>query len=151
MKRIYSYLFIAAVGLFGLTSCSSDDNTPIQETDYLLGKWDLNTLDIKLWADGEVYQEMEDFPVEGSLTMQFDFRADNTVEYYFYEFEDGDTRQGTGTYQRNGSNLTITIDDEADFEILLNDANNLHLGTIDEYEYQGIQFKDEVNLKFIKM
>ncbi|HLW41029.1 MAG TPA: hypothetical protein VKY82_01515, partial [Flavobacterium sp.] len=72
MKRIYSYLFIATVGLFGLASCSSDDNAPtIEETNHLLGKWNLNTISLKITIDGEVYQEMEDLPVEGLTTMQF--------------------------------------------------------------------------------
>ena len=150
MKRIYSYLFIAAVGLFGLTSCSNDDNAPVQEPNHLIGKWNLNALDIKISIDGEVFEEIEDFPVEGSMVMQFDFKADNTVEYYFNN-DDG-VEEGVGTYQRNGNNLTITIEGEpADFEILLSDANNLYHGIMEEYEYQGMLVGEEITFKFLKM
>lgn len=151
MKRIYSYLFIATVGLFGLASCSSDDNAPtIEETNHLLGKWNLNTISLKITIDGEVYQEMEDLPVEGLTTMQFDFRADNTVEYYFNE--DNEVEEGIGTYQKNGNNLTITIDnDPQTFVVLLNDESNLHFGISEEYEYEGMEVKEEVQFKFIKM
>ncbi|HLW41883.1 MAG TPA: lipocalin family protein, partial [Flavobacterium sp.] len=122
----------------------------IEETNHLLGKWNLNTISLKITIDGEVYQEMEDLPVEGLTTMQFDFRADNTVEYYFNNNDE--IEEGIGTYQRNGNNLTITIEGEpADFEILLSDANNLHLGIEDEYEYQGLQLKEEITFKFLKM
>ena|SRR5690554_3767628 len=143
MKRIYSYLLIVAIGMIGLTSCSSDDNPP----DYLLGKWTLFTISMKIYVYDEVATEIVDEPVGGSMIMQFDFKADNTVDYYFNNIEE-ETYEATGTYHRNGNDLTIIIDDEPQtFVILRNDADNLHLGMTEEEEY----VKVESELKFIRM
>lgn len=151
MKKTIFYLSAVALNLFILTSCSNDDNAPEPQTqDNLIGKWNLNTISVKISVDGEVVQDIVDQPAEGSMTMQFDFKTDNTVDYYFGD-EEG-TEEGKGTYQKNGNNLTITIDNEpATFVITLNDKTNLHFGNSDEYEEQGYLIKEEIGFKFIKM
>lgn len=154
MKRIYSYLFIGTIGLFGLASCSSDDNTPVVH-DPIVGKWDLKTMDMKFTANEEVYLEMEDFSVEGLLVMQFDFKADNTVEYYAEnEDEEGNTvvDSHTGTYAKDGDSVTITINNEPQtFSILMLDSTDLHLFTSEEYTFEEVDYLDEVTFKFKKM
>jgi len=159
MKKIYSYLALASLSLFTLSSCSDDDNKekPQEQTkDVLLGKWDLKTLSMKLYVDGDLVQEVNDQSVEGEMTMQFDFKADNKVEYYMYvPASEGSEEQKvelTGTYQKKGKDLVITIEgDEQTFKIEGNDAKSLKLSQSVEEEYQGMLIKQDVIYNFGKM
>lgn len=157
MKRFYSYLFIATVGLLGLVSCSSDDNsTPEKkEVDPIVGKWELKTMDLTLYEDGEVYFEYEDIAVEGLMLLEFDFKEDNTVD-----FTSGNLNQSgemvtyteTGTYDKNEDSVTITIDGEPEtFSILKLNSSELHLFVTDEYSSDGMEYLDEVTFKMVKM
>lgn len=157
MKRFYSYLFIATVGLLGLVSCSSDDNsTPEKkEVDPIVGKWELKTMDLTLYEDGEVYFEYEDIAVEGLLVFEFDFKEDNTVD-----FTSGNLNQSgemvtyteTGTYDKNEDSVTITIEGEPEtFSILKLNSSELHLFVTDEYSSDGMEYLDEVTFKMVKM
>ncbi len=153
MRKVSTYLSAATIGLLLMASCSSDDNTPDQEPieeNHLLGQWDLNTADIKLYVNGELQQEMNDVSTEEIGAVQFDFKEDGTVDYVFSDEEGSES--STGTYQKNGDNLTITIDnDPQTFEIHLNNSNNLHLFLEEEETYQEMLLKTEVTFKFVKM
>lgn len=157
MKRFYSYLFIATVGLLGLVSCSSDDNsTPEKkEVDPIVGKWELKTMDLTLYEDGEVYFEYEDIAVEGLMLLEFDFKEDNTVD-----FTSGNLNQSgemvtyteTGTYDKNEDSVTITIEGEPEtFSILKLNSSELHLFVTDEYSSDGMEYLDEITFKMVKM
>lgn len=154
MKRIFSYLFIGTIGLFGTASCSSDDNSPAVH-DPIVGKWDLKAMDLKLSADGETYLDMQDISVEDLMVMQFDFKADNSVEFYTEsEDEEGNMVKEllTGVYSKNDESVTITIEDEHEtFSILMLNSTDLHLFTSDEYTYEEVDYVDEVTFKFKKM
>lgn len=157
MKRFYSYLFIATVGLLGLVSCSSDDNsTPEKkEVDPIVGKWELKTMDLTLYEDGEVYFEYEDIAVEGLMLLEFDFKENNTVD-----FTSGNLNQSgemvtyteTGTYDKNEDSVTITIEGEPEtFSILKLNSSELHLFVTDEYSSDGMEYLDEITFKMVKM
>lgn len=150
-------MFIATVGLLGLVSCSSDDNsTPEKkEVDPIVGKWELKTMDLTLYEDGEVYFEYEDIAVEGLMLLEFDFKEDNTVD-----FTSGNLNQSgemvtyteTGTYDKNEDSVTITIDGEPEtFSILKLNSSELHLFVTDEYSSDGMEYLDEVTFKMVKM
>ena len=156
MKKISVYVLLAfIVGLFSFTSCSSDDNggsNPSKSTNNLIGKWNLNVVDVKIHLNDEMIQHYEDMPASELLEkMQFDFYEDGTVDYVLVE--DGNSEELSGTYEQNGNNLVIILDDEPQtFEIVLNDEDNLHLFTeeIDD-EVQGNVINTQVTFKYIKM
>lgn len=158
MKKNYlAGLFLAVSTLF-LTSCDKDDDKSavVETKNYLIGKWDLKLVDIKVLFDGEVYQEMEDYDTTNELTMQFNFKDEKTVELYQFspatEDSESETFQATGTYVKNGNDLTITIEDEATpFKIVINDNEKLHLFQSYEETYQGIVITQETTFKFTKM
>lgn len=152
MRKISIYLSAVAIGMVTLVSCSSDDNTPDQEPidNHLLGKWNLNTADVKIYVNDQLQQEMNDVPAEEIGAVQFDFKEDGTVDYAFSDEEFSE--EITGTYEKNGNILTITIDNEPQtFEILLYDSNNLHLYLEEEETYQEMLLRTEAVFKFIKM
>lgn len=152
MRKISIYLSAVAIGMVTLVSCSSDDNTPDQEPidNHLLGKWNLNTADVKIYVNDQLQQEMNDVPAEEIGAVQFDFKEDGTVDYAFSDEEFSE--EITGTYEKNGNILTITIDNEPQtFEILLSDSNNLHLYLEEEETYQEMLLRTEAVFKFIKM
>src|SRR5690554_2292350 len=157
MKRFYSYLFIATVGLLGLVSCSSDDNsTPEKkEVDPIVGKWELKTMDLKIYENGEVYLEFEDESVEGLLVFEFDFKEDNTVDFTSGNLNQSgemETNSETGTYVKNEDNVTITIEGEPEtFSILKLNSSELHLFVTDEYSSGEMEYIDEITFKMVKM
>lgn len=158
MKKIYFYLAVASIGLFTVTSCSDDNNEkqPEQPKDVLLGKWDLKTVSMKLFVDGDLVQEVKEESVEGQMTMQFDFKADNKVEYYMYvpASEEAEEQKVnlTGTYEKKGTDLIVTIEGEDQtFKIEGNDAANLKLMQSQEMEYEGMVVKQDLTLNFKKM
>ena len=60
--------------------------------------------------------------------------------------------EDTGTYQRNGINLSIIFENEpATFEIVNINAQNLHLKLTEERTTGGVRYKEEIEQKFIKM
>ena len=157
MRKISTFLFAASFAFLGLTSCSSDDSSSPepQPTDVLLGKWNLQTVSVKVSVDGEVVQEVKDQPIS-PVVMTFDFKADSKVEYFYYEPATAEEQEYeeklSGTYKKEGNKLTITIEDEpGDFTILLNDKSNLHLGMSFEETYEGMVIKQETEQKFVKM
>lgn len=157
MRKISTFLFAASFVFLGLTSCSDDDSTSNPEpqpTDMLLGKWNLETVSVKISVDGEVIQEIKDQSVS-PVVMTFDFKADNKVEYFYYEPEEEEQEYEeklSGTYQKEGNKLIITIENEpVDFTILVNDKSDLHLGMSFEETYKSMVIKQETEQKFVKM
>lgn|SRR5690606_20672007 len=154
MKKINTILFVTTIALFSLTSCSSDDNTSTPEPqteNHLLGMWKLNTMSLTSYENGEVVNEQIDLPVGSQITWEYEFKADNTVEYLMAIPAAEIEEKGTGTYSKNGTTLTITIDDEPGvFEITNNDADNLHLKTTEEEVEDAITYKSEIEQKFIR-
>jgi len=154
MKKISIYLFAASLGLLSLTACSGDDNTPTTEpqpTNHLLGQWKLNTMSVTSYENGEVVEQTTDRPVGSQVTWEYDFKADNKVDYYMSVPLAGLEEKGSGTYTRTGNTLTMTIDDEAQsFEISKSDADNLHLKMTEEEVDGDITYKNEVEQKFIR-
>lgn len=157
MKRFYSYLFIATVGLLGLVSCSSDDNsTPEKkEVDPIVGKWELKTMDLTLYEDGEVYFEYEDIAVEDLMLLEFDFKEDNTVDFTSGNLNQSgemETNSETVTYVKNEDSVTITIEGEPEtFSILKLNSSELHLFVTDEYSSGEMEYIDEITFKMVKM
>lgn len=154
MKKISTYLFAASVSLLSLTACSDDDNTvkpDPQPSNHLLGEWKLNTISSKSYEDGVLVNEFTDLPVAGQISWEYNFKADNTVEYNMAVPSQNIEEQGIGTYTKTGNNLTITIEGEpATFVITNLDAANLHFKITEEEEYEGVLYKDEIEQKFIR-
>ena len=75
MKKITLIAF-ALISSLSFVSCDKEDETTIQPKDELIGKWNLNLLDIKISIDGNVIEDQKDIDVSGALTMQFDFKQD---------------------------------------------------------------------------
>jgi len=113
--------------------------------------WKLNTMSLTSYENGEVVNEQIDLPVGSQITWEYEFKADNTVEYLMAIPAAEIEEKGTGTYSKNGTTLTITIDDEPGvFEITNNDADNLHLKTTEEEVEDAITYKSEIEQKFIR-
>jgi len=161
MKNLKSILLALTLGLTTLTSCSSDDNSSDnqvqpQPQNELLGKWDLEKVDMKMIIDGEVSIDEKDVPMKQSgLINQYEFFADNTMEYYLYNPATSQTpateESGEGTYVRNGDQLTLTITNGNTFTIKLLDSNNLHLNISQEETVQGVNYSIDMTQKFVKM
>lgn len=157
MKKIYSYLSITAFSFLTLTACSSDDNTPTPEpqqpTNYLLGKWNATSTHMKVEMDGEILiDNLND--EEGSMhgiIKTYEFKADNTVNYYTYIPASGDReaseRKGTTTYETKGNQLILKNYPEP-FTILRCDDTKLHLYDMFEVESEGSKIKSESIDKF---
>nr|WP_264563219.1 lipocalin family protein [Flavobacterium sp. CBA20B-1] len=144
------------MSVFGLTACSSDDHTATPEpqpTNQLVGKWDLQAMDMKLEMEGNVvFDEKDILTKDSGIIVQYDFKADNNVTYYMYTPATAQTeereQQGTGTYQKNGNTLTITADGAPQtFQILLLEQNKLHLNLKQEDESTKIN----ITQKFVKI
>jgi len=153
MKKISTYLIAFSFGLLSLTACSGDDNTPgpEQQTNHLLGKWKLNTLSVKSYENGEVVMEFTDLPVQGQMTWEYDFKADNTVDYHISVPAQQLEEQGKGTYTKTGNTLTITIEEEpGTFVVSTLDADNLHLKMTEEGTAEGVTYKEEIEQKFVR-
>lgn len=154
MKKISTYLFVATAGLLSLTACSGDDNpstTEPQATNHLLGQWKLNTMSVTSYENDEVVQQNIDTPVGAQITWEYDFKADNKVDYYMSIPIAGIEEKGSGTYTRSGNILTMTIEDEAQsFEISKSDADNLHLKMTEEEVDGDITYRDQIEQKFIR-
>jgi len=156
MKKIYTFLSIATLSVFSLTACSSDDNitTPEpQPTNHLLGKWDMQAMDMKLEMDGQIVIDEKDVATkDAGIIIQYDFKADNKIEYYMYtpataQNEERE-QEGTGTYQKSGNMLTITIEETPQtFDVLLLEQSKLHLNLTQEDE----STKVSITQKFVKM
>lgn len=156
MKKIYTFLSIATLSVFSLTACSSDDNTTTPEpqpTNHLLGKWDMQAMDMKLEMDGQIVIDEKDVATKDvGIIIQYDFKADNKIEYYMYtpataQNEERE-QEGIGTYQKSGNMLTITIEDTPQtFDVLLLEQSKLHLNLTQEDE----STKVSITQNFVKM
>lgn len=159
MKNLKLYFLALTLGVATLTSCSSDDNSPEpqpQPQNELLGKWDLEKVDMKMIIDGEVTIDEKDVPIkQAGLISQYEFFADNTVEYYIYNPAIGNNpateESGEGTYIRNNDQLTLTINSGNTFTIKLLDAENLHLQTKQDENVEGVVYSLDMTQKFVKM
>ncbi|WP_177764023.1 lipocalin family protein [Flavobacterium sp. I3-2] len=161
MKNLKSILLALTLGLTTLTSCSSDDNSSDnqvqpQPQNELLGKWDLEKVDMKMIIDGETMIDEKDVPVKQTgLINQYEFFADNTMEYYLYNPASGTNpateESGEGTYVKNGDQLTLTITNGNTFTIKLLDSNNLHLNISQEEIEEGVNYSMDMTQKFVKM
>lgn len=156
MKKITLFAF-SIITAFTFSSCDKNDET-VEETpkDPIVAKWDLKLVDIKISIDNEVVNEENDLDISGELTMQFDFKEDNTIHLYQYapatEETEAQEFNSSGTYTKVGNQLTITLDGEDQtFTILSNDASNLHLFMATESEIQGMEIKQDITYKMIKM
>ena len=157
MKNLKIILLALTLGLTTLTSCSSDDNSSDnQAQNELLGKWDLEKVDMKMVIDGEIMMDEKDVPVKQTgLINQYEFFADNTMKYYIYNPASGTTpateESGEGTYVRNGDQLTFTITNGNTFTIELLDSNNLHLNIFQEETVEGVNYIMDMTQKFVKL
>lgn len=161
MKNLKGILLALTLGLTTLTSCSSDDNSSDtqvqpQPQNELLGKWDLEKVDMKMVIDGEIMIDEKDVPVkQAGLISQYEFFADNTMAYYLYNPASGTTpateESGEGTYVRNGDQLTLTITNGNTFKIELLDSNNLHLNIFQEETSEGVNYTMDMTQKFVKL
>src|SRR5690606_5363018 len=154
MKKFYSLLTAATFGLLTLTACSSDDNSPQpDETDLLIGKWDMQTMDMLIQVDGEILVDEEDVPTkEAGIIIQYDFKEDKTVEYYLFTpataGQEEAERSGTGTYEKNETELILTLENSPTvYSIFLLEKNELHLNMTEEEENNKLSMTQ----KFIKM
>ena len=154
MKKIATLLLFASLSLIGFTSCSDDEDTQViqpVEVNHLLGTWKLNTMSLTSYENGEIVSEYTDLPM--STTMQWDhtFKDDNTVDFIMAIPSAELSQTGSGTYVKNGNTLTMTIENEAQtFEIKELTSDNLNLKLVEEYEEEGISYKDEIEQKFTR-
>lgn len=161
MKKISSFLFATSFAVLGLTSCSSDDSTPVpaptpQPQNLLLGKWDMQTMDMKMEVDGNVIVDKKNIPTKASgIIIEYDFKADNKVDYYLYTpanaQDEATEKSGTGTYQVNGEALVLTLNQTQTYTIKLLSNTNLHLNLIKDENVNGINDKLDITQKFTKM
>ena len=160
MKKVGILLFMAVLGFTSLTACSSDDSTaPVveQEKNHLLGKWNATSTHMKIEMDGDILIDNLD-EEEGSMyggTHQYEFKADNTVEYYIYSPASGSNeaieRRGTTTYERKGNQLILKNYFPESYTILVSEENKLHLYSMFEVESEGTYIKSESIDKFERM
>lgn len=157
MKKVYLYLAVALVALFTITSCSDDEKAGPEPTkDVFLGKWDLKTMSSKLYINGDLVEDQKEQSVEGIMTLKFDFKADNKVDYYMYAPATEDREEvkvdASGTYKKNGTELTVTIQEEDMlFKIEGNDVDNLKLMQSIEFKFDEATLKQDVTFNFKRM
>lgn len=161
MKKISTFLFAASFAVLGLTSCSSDDSTPQpdpqpQPQNLLLGKWEMQTMDMKLEIDGNALIDEKDVPTkESGIIVEYNFKADNKVEYYLYTpatpQQEATEKSGTATYQVKGEELTLNVSAEQTYTIKLLSKTDLHLNLVDEEVDGGSTYKLDMTQKFTKM
>ncbi len=159
MKKIYTILTVITLSLLNLTACSSDDSTPTPELeiDHLIGKWNATSFHMRFEADGDVLTDNLD-EEEGTtygIIQQFEFKTDNTMEYYIYipasENEEEIERRGTTTYERNGNQLIMKNYYPDPFMVLLVNDKKLNLYTIRESESDGTHYKVEEVERYERM
>ena len=147
MKKIHHILAIVTLCFFTLlTSCASDDNTPIIEEPSVIGKWSLYATDLKVELDGEVFIDYEDVPEEG---IEYHFKENGMVDVHYF---DPDTKQEeemrTVSYQIIDDKLKI---ENTEYTILLLESTTLHINlyyegynnTMEAYEKVSITQKLE--------
>jgi len=159
MKKFHTFLSAAIISLFVLTACSSDDNvpTPEPEIDHLIGKWNATSFHLRFEVDGEVLVDNldEEEGTTSGIIQQFEFKTDNTMEYYIYipAFEDNEERERRGTtpYEINGNQLIMNNFTPDPFTILLVDDKKLNLYTIRESEINDQHYKVEEIERYERM
>ncbi|SHJ64279.1 lipocalin-like domain-containing protein [Flavobacterium haoranii] len=99
MKKIL-FLFVSALTL-GLTSCSKDDG----DSASIVGSWEY-------YQEGFNYSGQEELGLHShDCTSNKDylvFNEDGTMTEYFYDM-DCDVYAGSGTWSKDGKNLTVTL------------------------------------------
>ena len=161
MKRISTFLFASTLAIASLSSCSSDDNSSVpqpqpQPTNVLLGKWEMQKMDMKMEMGGNVLIDQQDVDTKtAGIKIEYDFKADNTVEYYMYtpatQQQAEQEQSGTATYTRNGDEITMTINNPTTYTIKVLNSTELHLNMYQEEEVNGSQTKIDITQKFTKM
>ncbi|UUV20419.1 lipocalin family protein [Paenimyroides aestuarii] len=157
MKKVSILLFIAVLGFTSLTACSSDDSDTDaaveQEKNHLLGKWNATSTHMKIEMDGKILIDNLD-EEEGStygIIKTYEFKADNTVNYYTYipasGSDEASESEGTTTYERKGNQL-ILKNSPYPYTILVLSENTLHLYNMFEVESEGSYIKSESIDKF---
>lgn len=147
MKKIHHILAIVTLCFFTLlTSCASDDNTPIIEEPSVIGKWGLYASDLKVELDDEVYLDFEDLPEEG---IEYHFKSDGMVDIMFFDPETGQEEESRSvSYQVTDDKLKIG---DTEYTILLLESTTLHINlyyegynnTMEAYEKVSITQKLE--------
>ena len=159
MKKISTFLFAATIAIVSLSSCSSDDgsSTPQpQPTNFLLGKWEMQKMDMKMEMGGNVLIDQQDVDTKtAGIIVEYDFKSDNTVEYYMYTpatpQQAEQEQSGTATYTRNGDEITMTINNPATYTIKVLSSTDLHLNMYQEEDVNGSQTTVDITQKFTKM
>lgn len=161
MKKISNSLFVATLAIISFSSCSSDDSThpptpEPQPTNLLLGKWDMNKMDMKLVMDGNILVDETDVDTKSTgIIVQYDFKSDNKVDYYIFtpaNAQQAEQEQsGTGTYTRNGDELTLTLGTPTPYTIKLLTSTDLHLNLYDSDNVNGAETTIDMTQKFTKM
>lgn len=161
MKKITTYLFAATIAIVSLSSCSSDDNNnaPMPEpqpVNLLLGKWDMKKMDMKIVVDGDVMIDEKDVDTKGSgITVQYDFKADKTFEYYMFTpanpQQAEQEQSGTGTYTHNGDEIIMTINSPTTYTIKILSGTELHLNMNEAENVNGLETEIDMTQKFTKM
>lgn len=161
MKKISTYLFAAAIAIVSLSSCSSDDNSTAptpepQPTNLLLGKWDMQKMDMKIVMDGDTMIDEKEVDTKGAgITVQYDFKADNTVEYYMYtpaNAQQAEQEQsGTGTYNRTGEKIIMTLGSPTTYTIQILSSTELHLNMNEKENVNGAETEIDMTQKFTKI
>src|SRR5690606_2724902 len=154
MKKITTLLLLCSISLIGLSSCSSDDNTPVvqpEEENHLLGTWRLATMSVKSYENDELVSEYTDLPVSSTIQWEYTFNNDNTVEYLMAIPAAELSESGSGTYVRNGNILTMTIvGEDGVFEITELASESFNIKFEEEYSVEGVSYRDEIEQKFTR-
>jgi len=146
------FVLIAVTGI--ISGNSHNYNLPGNCYNDLLGKWNLQTISIKITdSQNKVIQEVGDQSVVGQMIMEFEFKENNKVIHHgnVKYLETGQTHYEEGTYQVLGDKLTISINNEPlTFKIILNDEKNLHLDLAGVKDFQGQSVNHSLIYKFTK-
>jgi|GEM_PF-6258449 len=155
MKKLAQIAMIA-FGMTAIVACNNDDSTTTVDppaTNHLIGTWKLDKVSMKYYENDELTEVYENQPVGEFVTMEFSFQTDNTVNVYLFVDipEEPLEQEISGTYTHTGNDINITIEGETQtFTVLHLDASDLHLSVTDEYEEDGVNYREESVQKFIK-
>ncbi|SFO19305.1 hypothetical protein SAMN05421741_12514 [Paenimyroides ummariense] len=102
----------------------------------------MQNMDTKMEMEGNVVIDQQDVDTKtAGVKNGYDFKADNTVEYYMYTLatpqQAEHEQSGTATYTRNGDEITITINNLATYTTKVLNSTDLHLNMYQEEEVNG--------------
>lgn len=147
MKKLFTTLSLLTLVISSsiFVSCSSDDNSSkeveVIQQDPLLGKWNLEKIDLKISIDGNVVQEEHGVDITNQIQMYFEFFEGNLVHLFQKDISTNEINEGSGTFTVSGSEITIVIENESQiFEYAINNGE-LTLTTVEEEIYQGQVFQ----------